>query len=81
MANDSSKCEAPGTQAVTYAISSTHAANAGFVGGRLYGCHVALVALKHIEEGSEVLVSYGEAYWLSRLTVSSLPPTQRRWTA
>ena len=32
----------------------------------LGGCHVGLFALRDIECGSEIFVSYGEGYWLSR---------------
>ena len=32
----------------------------------LEGCHVGLFALRDIECGSEIFVSYGEGYWLSR---------------
>jgi len=30
------------------------------------GCHLAVIATKMIYEGDEILVSYGEDYWLSR---------------
>jgi hypothetical protein len=48
-----------------YSKSSVLAANAAFldISG---GCHVGLFALRDISRGSEIFVSYGEWYWLSR---------------
>jgi len=47
-----------------YSRASAAAANAAQV--IIEGCHHGAVALRPIAAGEEVLVSYGEGYWLSR---------------
>ena len=69
--NDGVVCEGPGTAAVRYAIASADAANVRAVASTLSGCHIAMVALRPIAEGDEILSSYGASYWLSR---SAVPP-------
>ena len=66
IANDAMVCGGCGTAAVRYAIASAGAANARPIASSLSDCHIALVALRPINEGDEVLISYGAAYWLSR---------------
>jgi hypothetical protein len=48
-----------------YSKTSVQAANAALL-DILAGCHVGLFALREISCGSEIFVSYGEGYWLSR---------------
>mmetsp|Transcript_40455 Transcript_40455/g.47339 ORF Transcript_40455/g.47339 Transcript_40455/m.47339 type:complete len:323 (+) Transcript_40455:56-1024(+) len=44
----------------------------------LEGCHLAVIATRAISKGDEILVSYGEAYWLSRSTSTNLAPSSKR---
>jgi hypothetical protein len=71
LANDSTVCTGPGTSTTLYAIKSSLGANVGLHGSSLYGCAVAMIALCPVDEGSELLLSYGASYWMSR---SSNPP-------
>jgi SET domain len=62
-----------------YTRQSLAAANAKIVVGA-QGCHAELVAMKPIAPGQEIFLSYGAAYWLSRLlpkqhSASRSPPT------
>ena len=66
IANDGVVCEGAGTAAVRYAIASAGVANVRAVASSLSYCHIALVALRPIIEGDEILISYGSSYWLSR---------------
>jgi len=69
LVNDGVICEGPGTAAVRYAITSAGLANVRTVASSLSDCHIALVSLRSIEQGGEILMSYGAAYWLSRQAV------------
>lgn len=62
-ANDGCMCISPDL-VEAYRQESPGAANCEAV--LLEGCHFALQALKPIEEGDELLFSYGEGYWLAR---------------
>lgn len=59
-----------------YSKQSAQTANAAhqFLLG---GCHVGLFALCDIAEGSEIFVSYGEGYWLSRGSSEMYEEAQR----
>ncbi|KAK3241485.1 hypothetical protein CYMTET_48753 [Cymbomonas tetramitiformis] len=63
MCNDGASC-LTGADCEAYTHSSEARANAYHVG--LEGCHIATIATREILSGEEVLVSYGEDYWLSR---------------
>jgi hypothetical protein len=63
-ANDGAVCAAPEGSAA-YRVATVAAANADHV--TLEGCHLATQALRDIASGDEILVTYGEGYWLSRL--------------
>jgi len=69
MANDAKMCTRPGTAAQAYTIASEAAANVVLESISLSGCHHAMVATKGIAAGSEIFLSYGAGYWLSRLPV------------
>jgi hypothetical protein len=69
MANDGAECTGAGTALERYLRASQTAANAGLHIGSMHGCHVALVASKPIEAGTEILVSYGPSFWLAKLAV------------
>lgn len=75
IANDGVVCEGPGTAAVRYATASAGVANVQALSSSLSDCHIALVALRPINQGDEILISYGAAYWLSRQV-----PSPRRHT-
>ena len=62
-ANDARACASP-DEVDAYRRESTEAANCEPV--LLEGCHFALQALRPIDEGEELLFSYGEGYWLAR---------------
>ena len=62
-ANDGATCTAP-HRAEAYRAETTAAANAEHV--TVMGCHLATVATRDIPRGTEVLVTYGVDYWLSR---------------
>lgn len=55
-----------GAERADYLRVSTKAMNAYFIG--IEGCHFATIAHRPIKTGEEILVSYGEGYWLSRCT-------------
>ena len=76
LANDSTVCTGPGTSTTQYAIESSLGANVGLHGGSLNGCAIAMIALCPVGEGSELLLSYGASYWMSR---SSNPPRSHRF--
>ena len=59
LVNDGVMCEGPGTAAVRYAITSAGLANVRTVASSLSDCHIALVSLRRIEQGDEILMSYG----------------------
>jgi len=67
MANDAAMCVRPGTATRVYAIASEAAANVGLDTKAMRGCHHAVVATRPITCGSEIFLSYGKSYWLSRL--------------
>jgi hypothetical protein len=69
--NDGSSCSSP-DDVEQYRRDSAAAANAEFV--LLEGCHFALHATRAISSGDEVLVSYGESYWLTRAGHTIDPP-------
>eukprot|EP00808_Paulinella_micropora_P005550 g10842.t1 len=52
-----------------YSRVSVESANAAQLS--IEGCHFATVAIKPISKGEEVLISYGEGYWLSRAAVKA----------
>lgn len=65
MANDFASCtEADETSTTVYTSSSEAAANVGLDSATTNGCHVVMVATKHIREGEEIFLSYGSNYWL-----------------
>ena len=61
--NDGVVCASP-EGAATYRVATRAAANADHV--TLEGCHLATQATRDIVSGDEILVTYGEGYWLSR---------------
>ena len=61
--NDGVVCASP-EGAATYRVATRAAANADHV--TLEGCHLATQATRDIFSGDEILVTYGEGYWLSR---------------
>lgn len=64
-ANDGASCSSPETAAREAYNQATYAAcNAAHL--TLEGCHTGTRAIRPIPKGAEVLVSYGENYWLSR---------------
>ena len=67
MANDALMCSAPGITASCYEAESTAAANVGLQISSMAACHLAVVALVSIRQSSELLLSYGSRYWLSKL--------------
>ena len=62
-ANDGSTCDAP-ERVTEYRAASAAAANACAV--VVQHCHFALQASRSIRTGEEVLLTYGEGYWLAR---------------
>jgi hypothetical protein len=77
LVNDGVICEGPGTAAVRYAITSAGLANVRTVASSLSDCHIALVSLRSIEQGGEILMSYGSeahtVYPHSPLRMCTLP--------
>ena len=63
MCNDGAACVTLDARA-HYAVETARACNAAFF--PVEGCHMWTKAIRPIAEGDEVLVSYGEGYWLSR---------------
>ena len=64
--NDGAKPkDASGAALAVYAEASALAANARF--DSLEGLHCGVVATRDIAEGEEIFVSYGAAYWRSRV--------------
>ena len=62
-ANDARTCESP-DEIEAYRRESAEGANCEPI--VIEGCHFGLVALEPINEGDELLFSYGEGYWLAR---------------
>eukprot|EP00566_Odontella_aurita_P018250 CAMPEP_0113528308 /NCGR_PEP_ID=MMETSP0015_2-20120614/1772_1 /TAXON_ID=2838 /ORGANISM="Odontella" /LENGTH=326 /DNA_ID=CAMNT_0000426825 /DNA_START=83 /DNA_END=1063 /DNA_ORIENTATION=+ /assembly_acc=CAM_ASM_000160 len=69
LANDAA-CLRPGEDVKVYEESSAAGENAAHLS--IEGCHFATVATRPIGVGEEILVSYGEGYWLSRAGVSAI---------
>jgi SET domain len=72
MINDGSCLQGRDKAARTeYAKNSARRHNAAFFD--LKGCHYMAEATKHIRQGEEIFVSYGEGYWLSRISTEETP--------
>lgn len=70
LANDGSCCTEP-ERAEAYRTESAAAQNADHV--TLEGCQLATQATRDIRAGEEVLVSYGEGFWLSHFYEGGVP--------
>lgn len=64
LANDAA-CLRPGGDVAAYEKASDAGANAAHLS--LEGCHFVTVATRPIDAGEEILVSYGEGFWLARV--------------